>query len=515
MAIALVAIALIATAGAFGLIEPTETRYAEIARAMRTSGDYLVPRLNGIPHFHKPPLPYWGIAAGFALFGTNEWGARVPVVLASVLMLALIPVIARRRFGTLGASPGLAVWALGSSLFFFAIARSAASDPFLSAAVAGFWALAPSPWALVALGAGFMAKGPVVFVTTLLPILIAAAWARDRSPLRLLGPRAGWIGFALVALPWYLIVVARTPGLLDYFLGNQLWGRFATTVHQRGGPPGYFVAVLVIGMIPWTPAFFAGLARLWRERAGVEAKLLLAALLVPLAFFSCSHSKLPAYVLPCAFVWAIIAALGLGNAGRWVRGAGALLLAGVAIAGWVLGPGLLARAVGVPGLELGLPIPAHIGLALLAYGATFLLRSRPERAAACTLLGMTALLTAAAPYEGRLGSPRPLVRVLREHRGAGEPVIEFGEFNAGLPFYLGERVPMLEVPRETRFVGPGAAKAILSRSDVTALAAQHERVWILGSRPASEQLARDLGLRYQGLAAWRKRTLGFLAKTSP
>ena len=94
-ALLFLALALFATAGLVGLFEPTETRYAEIAREMRASGDFLVPRLNGIPHFHKPPLAYWLTAAGFAACGVNEWGARLPVALASLLTLAFTALVLR------------------------------------------------------------------------------------------------------------------------------------------------------------------------------------------------------------------------------------------------------------------------------------------------------------------------------------------------------------------------------------------------------------------------------------
>src|SRR3989442_5818905 len=99
------ALTLGATAGLMGLFEPTETRYAEIAREMRASGDFLIPRLDGIPHFHKPPLAYWLTAMGFSVFGENEWGARLPVSLASLLTLGFTAIAARRRFATLGVRP--------------------------------------------------------------------------------------------------------------------------------------------------------------------------------------------------------------------------------------------------------------------------------------------------------------------------------------------------------------------------------------------------------------------------
>src|SRR5450759_2799299 len=57
------------------LIKPDEGRYAEIAREMALSGDWVTPRLNGIKYFEKPPLQYWATAAAHAVFGRHHWTA--------------------------------------------------------------------------------------------------------------------------------------------------------------------------------------------------------------------------------------------------------------------------------------------------------------------------------------------------------------------------------------------------------------------------------------------------------
>ncbi|HEY2954204.1 MAG TPA: glycosyltransferase family 39 protein [Candidatus Eisenbacteria bacterium] len=513
-ALLLLGLALVATAGLAGLFEPTETRYAEIAREMRASGDWLVPRLDGIPHFHKPPLAYWITAAGFALCGTNEWGARLPVALASLLTLGFTAMAARRTFAPLGVRPGLAAWVLGTTALSLAVGRALASDPFLAATVAGFWALAPSPWATALLGLGFLDKGPVVLVPTVLAVLVVAALSRDRAPLARLGPARGWWLFAAIALPWYLIAAASTPGLLRYFLTDQIWARYATTEHQRGGPPWYFVAVLIAGALPWTPALAAGIARTVRDRAALESRLLLAWLLVPLAFFSFSGSKLPAYLLPVFPAVALLAARGLEPGSRAVRGSVALALAALAAAGWLLGPAALARMVGLPAPQrVGLPPAAHAGLACLVPAAVWVARERFARAALLVALGAAALLASLAPYDGPLGSPRAVARVLIESRVPGEPVVEFARFDAGLPFYLRERVRLLEVPRE---VGPGdpaaRAAAFVTRDSLAALVAAHGRVWLLGPEQASRDLAGGLGLGYSAAARWHGSALGVLAR---
>jgi 4-amino-4-deoxy-L-arabinose transferase-like glycosyltransferase len=54
---------------------------------MLATGDWMTPRLNGIPHFHKPPFSYWMAGGGMAAFGLNEWGARIGLALTGAFAL--------------------------------------------------------------------------------------------------------------------------------------------------------------------------------------------------------------------------------------------------------------------------------------------------------------------------------------------------------------------------------------------------------------------------------------------
>jgi 4-amino-4-deoxy-L-arabinose transferase-like glycosyltransferase len=444
----------------------------------------------------------------------NEWGARLPVALVSILTVAFTALAARRGFASLGVRPGLAAWLLGTSALFLAIGRALASDPFLTVAVAGFWALAPSPWALALLGAGFLAKGPVVLVPTVVVVLAVALFTRDRAPLARLGPARGWWLFAAVGLPWYLIVAAAKPDLVRYFLADQIWARYATTEHQRGGPPWYFVAVLIAGALPWTPALIAGLARTWKDRARLESRLLLAWLLLPLVFFSFSGSKLPAYILPLFPAVALLAARGLEPDAPAARWSTAALLLGVAAAGWAFGPGAIGRAIGIePPGRFSLPPSAHAGLACLVLAAFWVARARFARGALFVTLAGAALVAGLARYDGAFGSPRPFVRVAAENMAPGEPVVEYLRFNAGLPFYLQEPVRLLDVPRESSF-GESEARGriFVTRDSLEALAAAHGRVWLMGRENECETLAREVGLSWRPVARWRREALGFLAR---
>jgi 4-amino-4-deoxy-L-arabinose transferase-like glycosyltransferase len=198
-------------------------------------------------------------------------------------------------------------------------------------------------------GLAFLAKGP----PGLLPLL--AVFAFDAATPGRVRPRAlqwqGLLLFVLIALPWYAIVMQRNPGLMGYFLGNEVVGRVATNEFGRHGQwYGWitiYIPTLLVGTLPWTPALFRWLRQLptaahaWRTRDGRSedpAQLLLACWLVlPLLVFCVSRSRLPLYILPLFVPLAVLAARQRCREGRplprwrwllaWMFGAFALQLA--------------------------------------------------------------------------------------------------------------------------------------------------------------------------------------------
>ena len=61
----------------YPLLEPDEGRYAEIAREMLETGDFINPHLNYVKYFEKPPLFYWLTAWSIRFFGHNEKAVRM------------------------------------------------------------------------------------------------------------------------------------------------------------------------------------------------------------------------------------------------------------------------------------------------------------------------------------------------------------------------------------------------------------------------------------------------------
>src|SRR5258708_28649769 len=101
------------------LQHPDEGRYAEIAREMAVSGDWITPRLNGLKYFEKPPLQYWATAAAFSAFGTHEWTARLVPALAGLLTVLIVGMTAARLDGP--ATGAYTALVLAASVWQFAL----------------------------------------------------------------------------------------------------------------------------------------------------------------------------------------------------------------------------------------------------------------------------------------------------------------------------------------------------------------------------------------------------------
>ena len=322
--------------GTRGLWEPDEGRYAESAREMLVSGDFMTPRLGAQPHFSKPPLTYWLIAGSMAAFGPNEIAVRLPTALcfaATVLVVALLgSSLWGRRTGLLAGvvyatfvttfaaanivtpDTPLALW---EALALYAFWRG-----FSTTSTAGRWI-----WPAVtgaALGLAMMTKGPPGLLFLPAMLLFRALPAGRRPQAAPVLSFAGVVLFCAVGLSWYVASVLRNPGLLSYFIGEEFVGRIAGQHHRNHewyGALAIYLPTLTLGALPWCLAWPA-IFRRWRDGTAGEPlhvalahrprPLLLAlAVLVPLAVFSLSRSRLPLYLLPLFVPIALATARGL------------------------------------------------------------------------------------------------------------------------------------------------------------------------------------------------------------
>lgn len=313
------------------LMEPDETRYAEIPREMISSSDWIAPHLNGLHYFEKPPLGYWANATSIMLFGENAFAVRLPSALSIGLSAFMIMFMIRRALprDEVWASP-IAALILITSTEVAAIGTFAVLDAMLTGALTlslGCFFLASEAGAnsrqerffLLAAGAScgaaFLTKG---FLALVIPALTMCAYFAWEQRLRELF-RYTWlplISALAVALPWSLAIHSEAPDFWHYFFWIEHVQRFmGGDKAQHKEPFWYFFTMAPAMFLPWTlliPAAGIGLVKSKLEASGRRLiRFSLSWLCLPFLFFSLSSGKLLTYILPCFPPFAILISIGL------------------------------------------------------------------------------------------------------------------------------------------------------------------------------------------------------------
>lgn len=441
------------------LWEPDEGRYAEIAREMYLSGDYVTPRNDYVRYFEKPPLMYWAETGSIAMFGSNEFAVRLAAALCSVGQVTIVAAIADVMLGPVTAL--LAAVALALSPLFFGFARFATLDPglafFMVAALGAFYAAARSEdfgtgagrrwfWAASAmLAMGTLTKGPVAL---LLAGAVALAWLASEGRASE-AARIPWISsvvlFCAITLPWFVLVAERNPGFLRFFLVHEHVARYLQAT-EHGWGPWFFIPIVLAGTWPWLFFVPLGVRQMSRsdERGRSDLRFLLIWFGLIFVFFSIPRSKLGSYILPAIPALAILAGFGMKTllgfdtvrtrrTFGWFAGIDVALAigaaAGLIIAGHRLPPALVRDGVMIA------TVVATTALACLAIASS----KRHARGALLALaLGMVVTMGLAARARedaAPLSTYRNLAYQALPHLKPGCVLASYRHFVQSLPFY--------------------------------------------------------------------------------
>jgi 4-amino-4-deoxy-L-arabinose transferase-like glycosyltransferase len=337
----------VTTLGAYDLMDNTEARYAEIARKMVETGDWITPQFHyGVAFWSKPPLSMWLTSVSYLALGIGEFSARLPSLLACLAALWLTYRLAVTRGGvTYGLRAALM---LMTTALFFISAGAVMTDPVLllgtTLSMAAFWNAVRRTdrvgrlWGyafFTGLAISLLAKGLVGVALTLAPVGVWTLW---KGGVRTVWQRLPWISGCLLAaalaVPWYLLAEARTPGFLDYFFVGEHWKRYTESGWQgdrfgsaHARPHGAIWLFAIAATLPWSPIW---LGLLWRShratsrrdvapQAGWRAYLWLW-MLAPPVLFTLAGNILLTYVLPALPAFALLAAEAWQEAGterRW------------------------------------------------------------------------------------------------------------------------------------------------------------------------------------------------------
>ncbi len=254
------------------LIDPTEARYATVAQYMVSSGDWLIPMLpmpeGVVPYFSKPPLHYWLTAVLYSIFGVEEWTARIPSILSAIGILFGIFLFARRLF-TPEIALGACLMTISSALFFL-LAGASVTDvtltAFTTAATACAYLFVRDVnadkkliwWSVLFISLGFLCKGPVAIVLSLLPIFFWMIWNKTVEPMKRVPWVSAFIILLAVTLPWFFLSEFKHPGFLRYYFWNENLARYLIKDYgDRYGsghvrPYGIIWLMAAASFLPWT-----------------------------------------------------------------------------------------------------------------------------------------------------------------------------------------------------------------------------------------------------------------------
>lgn len=484
------------------LLDDADASHAVVSREILQRGNWVILCMNGIRYLMKAPLHYWLVAGSFRLFGSTTFAARLPVALAVIGQVLLVRAFAHRYFGArAGLYSGLVI---GTSVGVFLFTRIMIPEAIYALEFAAIfylflrgWTGTLSPrlayWGVAAFTAlALLTRGLVGVVFPVLVIglflTVTRGWHRWRE-LRLVS--SALIFFAIAA-PWHILASLRAHTFFwSYFINEHFRRALGTRF-----PPDYEAVPLwlwlgahLIWFFPWS-VFLPGVLRefphprTWRNlRPPAQARLLLCLWAgFILLFFSLTFgSRMEYYSFGAWPAIALLLGVGLANAEesarRWVsRMQGALAILGTVVAA-ILGYLLwLSAGVAVNGdistllrerendfyrvsmahfLDLtpqafaALRLPAALAAALFLVGfpLAWWLRRRKQAVAASVLtaLTMSGFFVAANIAFGVFGpylSSYSLVKTVQPYMHSGDPVVLYGEFDAGssIAFYTGRRL---------------------------------------------------------------------------
>jgi 4-amino-4-deoxy-L-arabinose transferase-like glycosyltransferase len=499
--------------------DPDEAHYAEASREMLRTGDWLAPYYNGQPFFDKPVLFYWFQAAGMAIAGENETGARLGSAVVAIALVAATIWLGTVLFSfDIGFAGGLL---LAASPPVFALARYAILDMIFTAFLFGGVSLIAAAalknrpglqwpgYVLIALSV--MTKGPLSFVLCGLAFGLALVASADvRRRLLALHWIRGLLLVILLALPWFVYMWFRfRDGFIQgYFLDENV-SLFASNRFNTKFDPLFYFRVLAAGMLPWTGL---ALGRLWDDVRAYRAKtldsgsvLLWCWTIAIVAFFTASRFKLDHYVFPAAPALCLICARGWAEFRmRAATPANAATRFGAQTIGPILvlaGTGggyfMIAR-LDLPNAAILAPVVMLVAGVMVTARASFS-SSRLPRVPWIALTAMAATYAAVIVWVlPALEQKKVIPDVARFVRDRAGPNVRVGTYRLNrwsnaFRFYVDYPTAHMDAVDEVRdfFAGPEPAYAVMTRQflyelagEGVALQVEYERegMWVTSGR---------------------------------
>lgn len=287
---------------------PDEGRYADISRHMFESGDWLVPRLDGLPFIHKPPMLHWLSSIAMHIFGVHVWVVRLVPVLAASLLLIGTYLFVRKYLSQKIAE--LSILMMATNLLFFGSSQYVNHDLLLATGITlSVFCLVDfslcNRKAMLFLGyffaaSAFLTKG---LIGILIPGMILLPWllyTRQYKRIPAFFNPFALLFLAALTLPWLYQMQQIYPDFLHYFFIDQQFNRFHSNQFNNKQSWFFYLVILLVSLLPWLLTLrWTGLRTiLQQQRLNLIGQLLIWWLVSVVIFFSIPPSKLAGYILP-------------------------------------------------------------------------------------------------------------------------------------------------------------------------------------------------------------------------
>lgn len=442
------------------LFVPDEGRYAEIAREMLQSGNYITPHLNGIKYFEKPPLFYWLAAAAMQFGGVNLWSLRLVNAFLGVLGCIATYFTAYKLYDRKTAL--LAASILASTALYFVMAHMINLDLTVS------FFLAITLYAFILgvkqkqnryflLAAAFAACAVLTkgLIGIVFPILIIGLWIVCSKEWRLI-TQINYLTcvsvFLCIALPWHLLVGYHNPEFYYFYFIEQHFLRYTTEAVGHYQPFWFFIPALLLGFFPWIVFLPGAFIKSFTNKFNLFLLIWIVSIFV---FFSFSKSKLIPYILPVFPPLAILVANHIKQINPFSMKISALLLILMAA---IIDSGLLFFLfhTPLPNIQIAtrLLTSAIVVLSMGAISIYVLSHLQHIQTAIIAFSIMTSifllLLLAAVPAIDTR-TILPLAQIIQPKLRASDEIITFNQYYQDLPFYLHRKVRILNWRNELTF----------------------------------------------------------------
>ncbi len=301
--------------GTLPLMDKTEARYAEIARIMCETNNWITPQIDyNLPFWAKPPLSTWLSAISMDIFGVNEFAVRLPSLVLSILIVFMIGKYGKRQ-GLPFFLPAFILLCIPEFLLHAGVVSTDMSLTFcVVLTMLSFWESSRtdqrSIWNylfFVGIGLGLLAKGPIIIILTIPPLFLWLLFFKEQIRIIKSMPwLAGFFIISALSVPWYYFAEKATPGFLDYFVVGEHFKRFFDSSWSgdkygfpKSQPIGMVWIFLILFTLPW---IFLIIKKTWQERFNLKSHkwllfLVLWLLWTPI-FFTPSKSLIHPYIMP-------------------------------------------------------------------------------------------------------------------------------------------------------------------------------------------------------------------------